>query len=92
VSARILPGDQHCQLERLGEADPANLLRRRLRHEQVLVLVALGGRANCRVGKVRRAYSKIVKRGRVISQKPGFGAVLPKGAKVTLVVSKGRRR
>jgi beta-lactam-binding protein with PASTA domain len=56
------------------------------------VLVALGGRANCRVGKVRRAYSKIVKRGRVISQKPGFGAVLPKGAKVTLVVSKGRRR
>ena len=35
-------------------------------------------RANCRVGKIRRAYSKTVKRGRVISQKPRFGAVLPR--------------
>ena len=47
-------------------------------------------RANCRVGKIRRAYSK-VKRGRVISQKPRFGAVLPGGGKVNLVVSRGRR-
>jgi hypothetical protein len=47
-------------------------------------------RANCRVGKIRRAYSKTVKRGRVISQKPKFGAVLPGGGKVNLVVSRGR--
>ena len=48
-------------------------------------------RANCRVGKIRRAYSKTVRKGRVISQKPGFGAVLPGGGKVNLVVSRGRR-
>jgi hypothetical protein len=47
-------------------------------------------RANCRVGKIRRAYSRATT-GRVISQKPGFGAVLPGGGKVNLVVSRGRR-
>jgi hypothetical protein len=51
-------------------------------------------RANCRVGKIRRPYSKTfkrVRRGRVISQKPKFGAVLPSGGKVNLVVSRGRK-
>ena len=48
-------------------------------------------RANCRVGKIRRAYSKTVRRRRVISQKPKFGAVLRGGGKVNLVVSRGRR-
>ena len=48
-------------------------------------------RTNCRVGKIRRIYSKLVERGRVISQKPRFGAVLPGGSKVDLVVSRGRR-
>jgi hypothetical protein len=49
------------------------------------------GRVNCRVGKVSRSYSTRVRRGRVISQKPKFGAVLPGGGKVKLVVSKGRK-
>ena len=49
-------------------------------------------RVNCRLGKVSRAYSKIVKKGRVISQKPKFGAVRPGGAKVNLVVSLGGKR
>jgi PASTA domain-containing protein/VCBS repeat protein len=48
-------------------------------------------RANCRVGKIRRAYSKSVKRGRVISEKPKPGAVLRNRGKVNLVVSRGRR-
>jgi serine/threonine-protein kinase len=48
-------------------------------------------RANCRVGRIRRAYSSGVKRGRVVSEHPGFGAVLPGGGKVDLVVSRGRR-
>jgi beta-lactam-binding protein with PASTA domain len=48
-------------------------------------------RVNCRAGKVSRLYSKRVKRGRVISQKPKFGAVLPGGSTVNLVVSLGRR-
>jgi predicted NUDIX family NTP pyrophosphohydrolase len=45
-------------------------------------------RANCRVG-VRRVASG-VEIGRVIWQKPGFGAVLTGGSKVDLVVSRGR--
>jgi FG-GAP-like repeat/PASTA domain/FG-GAP repeat len=49
-------------------------------------------RANCRVGKIRRVYSKTVRKGRVISQKPKPGTVLPNGGKVNLVVSRGRKR
>ena len=49
------------------------------------------GRANCRVGTVRSDYSKTLTRGRVLSQKPKPGTVLPKRGKVNLVVSRGRR-
>jgi hypothetical protein len=49
-------------------------------------------RADCRVGKIRRAYSRPVKRGRVISQKPEPGTVLPTLSKVNLVLSRGRKR
>jgi hypothetical protein len=48
-------------------------------------------RANCRVGKVSRAYSKPIRKGRVISAKPKPDTVLPKGSKVNLVVSLGRK-
>ena len=37
------------------------------------------------------APTRDVKRGRVISQKPKLGTVLPSGGKVNLVVSRGRR-
>ncbi len=49
-------------------------------------------RVNCRVGSLRRAYSRWAEKGHVISQKPKFGSVLPKGGKVNLVISKGRRK
>jgi uncharacterized delta-60 repeat protein len=49
-------------------------------------------RANCRLGKIKRAYSHTVGKGRVISQRPRIGARLPELAKVDLVVSRGRRR
>jgi hypothetical protein len=48
--------------------------------------------AHCRPGSVRRAFSKRVKRGHVISQSPHLGAVLPAGGRVNLVVSRGRKR
>ena len=55
-------------------------------------------RANCRVGRVTRTHKKLARtykervgRGRVISQRPTFGAVLPGGAKVNLVVRRGRK-
>jgi FG-GAP-like repeat/PASTA domain/FG-GAP repeat len=46
-------------------------------------------RVGCRLGIVRYAYSKRVPRGFVISERPGWGAVLRKGGRVNLVVSKG---
>ncbi|MEK6274902.1 MAG: PASTA domain-containing protein [Actinomycetota bacterium] len=49
-------------------------------------------KARCTVGKVARKASKRVKKGRVISQSPRAGASVPSGAKVNLVVSKGRKR
>jgi beta-lactam-binding protein with PASTA domain len=48
-------------------------------------------RADCSVGKVTKAFSAKVKRGRVISQRPTAGSQHPAGAKVRLKVSKGRR-
>ena len=47
--------------------------------------------AGCSVGRVKRAFSRSIKRGRVISQLPHPGAGRPDGAPVKLVVSKGRR-
>jgi hypothetical protein len=46
---------------------------------------------HCRVGKIKRTFSKKVKKGHVISQKPKPGKRLKHGAKVKLAVSKGRR-
>jgi len=48
-------------------------------------------RVNCRVGRVRSAASKRVAKGRVLSQRPGFGTVRPAGARIDLVLSKGAR-
>ena len=47
---------------------------------------------HCRVGEIRTAYSVDLKKGFVISQKPRFGAILPRGAKVDLVISRGPKR
>jgi uncharacterized delta-60 repeat protein len=49
-------------------------------------------RANCRLGKVTRAYSRTVANGRVISQRPRPRARLPERGNVNVVVSRGRRR
>jgi hypothetical protein len=46
---------------------------------------------HCSAGRVRHAASRKVKKGHVISQKPKPGSRLKHGAKVNLVVSKGRR-
>lgn len=49
-------------------------------------------RAHCRLGNIRRVYSKIVMNGRVISEYPKPPTVLPAGGRVDLLVSRGRRR
>jgi hypothetical protein len=47
--------------------------------------------AHCAVGKISKAASKKVPKGKVISQKPTPGKHLTAGAKVNLVVSKGKK-
>jgi PASTA domain/Divergent InlB B-repeat domain len=46
--------------------------------------------AHCRTGRVRKAYSKTVRKGRVISQRPRAGKKLVRGSKVNLIVSRGK--
>ena len=46
-------------------------------------------RVNCRVGKVSFDYSRTIK-GLVIRQKPKLGAVLPRGSRVDVVISRVR--
>jgi hypothetical protein len=47
--------------------------------------------AGCRLGDVRRKYSRAVPRGFIISQRPAGNEVLPSFGRVDMVVSKGRR-
>jgi hypothetical protein len=47
--------------------------------------------AHCSTGRVRRAFSAKVKRGRVVSEHPSAGTHLANGGKVNLVVSLGRK-
>jgi uncharacterized delta-60 repeat protein len=49
-------------------------------------------KARCLPGKVTRHFSARVKKGRIVSQKPGPGASVAAATKVSLVVSKGKRR
>jgi hypothetical protein len=46
---------------------------------------------HCSIGKVSRGYSRTTKKGRVSSQSRRAGQVLANGAKVSVVVSRGRR-
>jgi eukaryotic-like serine/threonine-protein kinase len=49
-------------------------------------------RANCRLGAVTRAYSARVGTGRIIAQSRRPGARLPRGTRINVLVSRGRRR
>jgi subtilisin family serine protease len=46
----------------------------------------------CALGRVSKTYSKRVRRGRVVGQRPGPGLRLRRGAKIAVVVSRGRRK
>jgi hypothetical protein len=46
----------------------------------------------CRLGRVTRAYSAEIGRGRIIGQGRRPGARLPRGTRVNVAVSRGRRR
>jgi hypothetical protein len=59
---------------------------------KLAVAVRLVTAANCKVTRIRRKYSKRVRRGRVISVSPLPRTRLPVESPVTLLVSRGARR
>jgi Lamin Tail Domain/PASTA domain len=63
-----------------------NVVGRRLPAARVAI-----ARARCRTGAVRRAYSRNVRRGFVIRQAPRPRTRLRPGARVNLIVSRGKR-
>jgi hypothetical protein len=48
-------------------------------------------RANCRLGKVPRIYSRSIAAGRVVRQRPAAGSRIARYARVTVVLSRGTR-
>jgi subtilisin family serine protease len=46
----------------------------------------------CALGRLSKAYSRRVRRGRIVGQRPGPGLRLRRGAKIAVTVSRGRRR
>jgi subtilisin family serine protease len=46
----------------------------------------------CKLGRISRTYSRRVRRGRVVAQRPRPGLRLRRGAKVAVELSRGRRR
>jgi PASTA domain len=49
-------------------------------------------RGRCRVGRIQRTFSNRVRAGRIVGQNPRAGARRAVGARVNLVLSKGKRR
>ena len=47
---------------------------------------------HCRLGRVRKAYSASVRKGRVMKQRPAPGTELPLNSRVTLTISRGPKR
>jgi subtilisin family serine protease len=64
----------------------------RLRNLTVVGAKRLLVKRGCRLGRVTRAYSRRVRRGRVIAQKRTPGLRLKRGTKIAVVLSRGRRR
>lgn len=73
------------------QAAPARCKVPRLRAKTVAKARTLLRRAHCALGRVSYARSRL-RRGLIISQRPRAGASRPRGTKVKVVVSRGRRR
>jgi subtilisin family serine protease len=63
----------------------------RLRGQTIAVAHRTLAKRGCALGRVSRTYSRRVRRGRIVGQRPGPGLKLRRGARVAVVVSRGRR-
>jgi hypothetical protein len=75
----------------IPEAQPRRCVVPRLRGKTLSAAESAIQSHDCAVGTIRRAFSRLVKKGHVISQSPGPGKRLQPGTSVDLVVSRGRR-
>jgi hypothetical protein len=64
----------------------------RLKGRTLLAARRAINRANCRLGRVKRSYSTSVAAGRVIRQQPRAGRQLARYARVSVVLSRGKRK
>jgi TolB protein len=72
-------------------AVPADCLVPKLESKTVIKARTLLRHADCALGRVSYTKSRL-QRGRIVSQRPRAGVSRPRGTKVTVVVSRGRRR
>ena len=63
----------------------------RLRGLKLLAAKRLLAKKGCSLGRVSRVRSRRVARGRVVAQRPAPGIRLARGARVRVVLSRGRR-
>ena len=75
------------RVEPLPDCVVPRLLGKTLARARVLII-----RTECLLGRVSRAYSRRVKRGRVLSQRPRPYKIVAAATRIDLVVSRGRRR
>jgi parallel beta helix pectate lyase-like protein/PASTA domain-containing protein len=73
------------------QAAPVRCVVPRLNRKTVAKARTLLRRAHCALGRVSHAHSRL-RRGLIVSQRPRAGAARPRGTKVRVVVSLGRRR
>lgn len=87
--AGILPGGNLAVPPGIRRAAGIRCVVPRVRGRELAAARRLLRRAHCAVGRVRRARSRHVRRGRVISQSRRTGRSLPDRAKVGLLISSG---
>ncbi len=63
----------------------------RLRNMTLVAAKRVLVKRGCRLGRISRAHSRRVRRGRVIAQRPAPGLRKARGARVRVVLSRGRR-
>ena len=71
--------------------DPRACVVPMLKGKKLKAAIRVLRKAHCRSGKISRRHARHTRKGRVMSQRPRPGMHLRNGAKVNLVVSKGRR-
>jgi hypothetical protein len=85
----VFPGGNLALLLGIHRAAGTRCVVPRVRGRELAPARRLLLRAHCAVGRVRRARSRHVRRGRVISQNRRAGRALPDHAKVSLLISSG---